>query len=144
VNFFYAVRKTDIVSFADAYPFLLIGESSLEDLNARLEQKIPMNRFRPNLVFDDSVPFAEDNWKKIKIGTTVFHIVKPCARCIMTTINQDTGMLTGKEPLKTLASYRLAQRSLQKKLLFGQYMIAENIGEFLRIGDKIEVIETKN
>lgn len=141
VNYFYAVHKTDTVSFADAYPFLLIGESSLKDLNRRLEKKIPMNRFRPNLVFNNSEPFAEDNWKKIKIGETVFHLVKPCARCVIPTIDQSSGVSDGKEPLKTLASYRIPKRSIKKKILFGQNMIAETGGGLLRIGDKVEVIE---
>lgn len=143
VNFFYAPHKTDTVSFADAYPFLLIGESSLNDLNSKLERKIQMNRFRPNLVFNNSEPFAEDNWKKIKIGNTVFHLVKPCARCVITTIDQETGISDGKEPLKTLASFRIPKRSLKKKILFGQNLIAENVGEILQIGDAVEVIELK-
>lgn len=144
VNYFYAVHKTDTVSFADAYPFLLIGESSLEDLNSRLEKKIPMNRFRPNFVFNNSEPFAEDKWKKIQIGNTVFHLVKPCARCVITTIDQAIGISDGKEPLKTLASYRIPKRSIKKKILFGQNLIAENVGEVLRVGDKLEVLESKN
>ncbi|MGI8495946.1 MAG: MOSC domain-containing protein, partial [Pyrinomonadaceae bacterium] len=82
VNPLYAANKfEDVVSFADGYPLLMIGESSLKDLNSRLEQKVSMNRFRPNLVFEDSEPFAEDNWKKIKIGNTIFQVVKPCDRC---------------------------------------------------------------
>lgn len=144
VNYFYAVRKTDVVSFADAYPFLLIGENSLNDLNSRLENPVPMNRFRPNLVVNESAAFAEDGWKKIKIGETVFHLVKPCARCVMTTIDQQTGVSDGKEPLKTLAGYRIPKRSTEKKILFGQNMIAENIGGVLRVGDRVEVLETKN
>jgi uncharacterized protein YcbX len=141
VNFFYAVHKTDTVSFADAYPFLLIGESSLNDLNSKLEKNIPMNRFRPNLVFKNAEPFAEDKWKKIKIGNAIFHLVKPCARCVITTINQETGISDGTEPLKTLASYRIPKSSIKKKILFGQNLIAENIGESLQVGDKLEVIE---
>ena len=145
VNPIYAVNKfKDEVSFADGYPFLLIGENSLNDLNSRLERKIPMNRFRPNLVFNDSEPFAEDNWKKIKIGNTIFHLVKPCARCVITTIDQATGISDGKEPLKTLASYRIPKRSIKKKILFGQNLIAENVGGFLQVGDKVVVIESKN
>jgi uncharacterized protein len=145
VNPFYAVNKfKDTVSFADGYPFLLIGESSLNDLNSRLEKKIPMNRFRPNFVFNDSEPFAEDNWKKIRIGSTIFHVVKPCSRCVMTTIDQTTGISHGKEPLKTLASYRLVKKGGEQKILFGQNLIVENAGEILKIGDEIEVIETKN
>ena len=144
VNYFYAVHKDDHVSFADGYPFLLIGENSLADLNSRLEQTLPMNRFRPNLVVKDFEAFAEDGWKQIKIGETVFHIVKPCGRCVITTINQATGEKNGTEPLKTLASYRIPKRSVKKKILFGQNLIAESEGSILRVGDKVEVLETKN
>jgi uncharacterized protein YcbX len=144
VNYFYAVQKDDHVSFADGYPFLLIGENSLANLNERLENPVPMNRFRPNLVVSDSEAFAEDGWKKIKIGATVFHVVKPCARCVMTTIDQTEGVKTGVEPLKTLASFRTPKRSIKKKILFGQNLIAEKEGDFLRVGDKVETLETKN
>lgn len=141
VNPFYAVRKfKDTVSFADGYPFLLIGENSLADLNKKLETPVPMNRFRPNLVVKDSGAFAEDNWKKIKIGNTIFDVVKPCARCVITTIEQSTGEKNGNEPLKTLAKYR----TKNGKVLFGQNLIAENTGEILKSGDKIEILETKN
>lgn len=141
VNPFYAVRKfKDIVSFADGYPFLLIGENSLADLNEKLEKPLPMNRFRPNLVIKDSEAFAEDSWKKIKIGNTIFHVVKPCARCVMTTIEQSTGEKNGQEPLKTLAKYR----NQNGKVLFGQNLIAENAGEILKVGDRVEILETKN
>lgn len=138
---FYAVRKfKDTVSFADAYPFLLIGESSLADLNEKLENPVPMNRFRPNLVISGAAAFAEDNWKKIRIGSTVFHVVKPCSRCVMTTVEQKTGVKDGKEPLKTLAKYR----TRNGKILFGQNLIAENPGEVLHLNDKVEILETKN
>jgi uncharacterized protein YcbX len=144
VNYFYAVNKDDHVSFADGYPFLLIGENSLTNLNEKLENPVPMNRFRPNLVVSGSEAFAEDGWKKIKIGETIFHIVKPCARCVMTTIDQTEGVKTGVEPLKTLASYRTPKRSIKKKILFGQNLIAEKEGDFLRVGDEVEILETKN
>lgn len=144
VNYFYAVRRDDVVSFADGYPFLLIGESSLADLNSRLDAPVPMDRFRPNLVVSDSGAFAEDEWKKIRIGANVFHVVKPCARCVITTIDQRRGTKTGAEPLKTLAAYRIPKRSVKKKILFGQYLIAENVGAVLNVGDKIEAIETKD
>lgn len=144
VNYFYAVHADDYVSFADGYPFLLIGESSLADLNEKLENPVPMNRFRPNFVIKDSEAFAEDDWKKIKIGDAIFHVVKPCARCVMTTIDQATGQKRGVEPLKTLASFRIPKRSIKKKILFGQNLIAESAGEILHVGDKIEILETKN
>lgn len=144
VNYFYAVHKDDAVSFADAYPFLLAGENSLKDLNARLENKIPMNRFRPNFVVSDGAAFAEDDWKKIRIGKTVFHVVKPCGRCVITTINQETGISDGTEPLKTLATYRIPKRSIKKKIMFGQNLIAETVGENVKVGDKVEILEAKN
>jgi uncharacterized protein YcbX len=143
VNYFYAIHKEDTVSFADAYPFLLIGESSLRDLNSRLENPVPMNRFRPNFVVSGVDAFAEDNWKQIKIGSCIFHVVKPCGRCVMTTIDQTSGVKHSVEPLRTLASYRIPKRSIKKKILFGQNLIAENVGEVLRVGDKVEIIETK-
>ena len=143
VNYLYAVKKDDHVSFADGYPFLLIGESSLQDLNDRLEKKVPMNRFRPNLVISGAEAFKEDSWKKIKLGEIIFHIVKPCERCVITTIEQKTGEKQGVEPLKTLASFRIPKRSIKKKILFGQNLIAEKAGEILKVGDKIEILETK-
>lgn len=145
VSPFYAVRKyEDTLSFADGYPLLLIGESSLTDLNSRLENAVPMNRFRPNIVIKNAEPFAEDNWKKIRIGDCVFHIVKPCARCVMTTINQETGISEGKEPLKTLAKYRLVKRGGESKINFGQNLIPENVGTSIKIGDSVEILESKN
>jgi uncharacterized protein YcbX len=143
VNYFYAVQKDDHVSFADGYPFLMIGENSLADLNSRLSEAVPMNRFRPNFVVTGAEGFAEDGWKKVRIGETVFHVVKPCARCVMTTIEQATGEKDGKEPLKTLASFRIPKRSVKKKILFGQNLIAETPGGVMRVGDKVEVLETK-
>lgn len=140
-------KNRDIVSFADGYPLLVIGENSLNDLNEKLADKIPMNRFRPNLIVSGSAPFAEDLWEKIKIGETVFRSSKPCVRCVMTTIDQKAGVFTGKEPLKTLASYRMAKDvfpgnyaefGLEKTgVLFGQNLIAENFGETVKIGDEI-------
>lgn len=144
VSPYYAVRKyQDEVSFADGYPLLIIGESSLADLNSKLEREVGMDRFRPNIVFKDGEPFAEDKWKKIRLGETIFHVVKPCARCVMTTINQETGEIEGKEPLKTLSTYRLSKRGGKTKVNFGQNMIAENFGKTVSIGDKIEIIESR-
>lgn len=144
VSYFYAVHKEDVVSFADAYPFLLTGENSLKDLNDKLDKKIPMNRFRPNFVVAGSDAFAEDVWKKIKIGATVFHVVKPCARCVVTTIDQTSGVSGGSEPLKTLATYRIPKRSVKKKIMFGQNLIAETSGAPIKIGDKVEIIDWKS
>jgi uncharacterized protein YcbX len=137
VSPFYAVRKfKDAVSFADAYPFLLIGQASLDDLNSRLANKVPMNRFRPNIVVEGFEPFAEDDWKKIQIGSNIFHVVKPCARCVMPTIDQAAGKKTGVEPLKTLASYR----TKSGKVLFGQNLIADKSGGVVREGDEVKIL----
>lgn len=118
----YAVNF-ESVSFADGMPYLIIGQASLDELNARLEQPVPMNRFRPNLVFSGGAPYLEDEIRKIRIGTVDFQIVKPCARCVLTTINQETGE-GGKEPLRTLASYR----TVGYKVMFGQNALALNNG----------------
>ncbi len=136
----YAVRKfEDIVSFADGYPFLLIGQASLDDLNSRLQEPVGMNRFRPNFVVAGAEPFAEDTWKRVRIGSTVFHVVKPCDRCVITTIDQAKGEKTGKEPLKTLSEYR----NRNGKVLFGQNLIADEPGATIKAGDEVEVVEYK-
>lgn len=133
----FAIRKTDVVSFADGYPFLLISEATLGDLNSRLESPVPMSRFRPNFVVSGSGPFEEDTWRRIRIGSTEFHLVKPCARCVMTTVDQTRGEKTGKEPLATLSQYR----NFDGKVLFGQNLIAESAGGTVRVGDEVEVLE---
>ena len=124
-----------IVSFADGYPVMLLGESSLVDLNSRLAQTVPMNRFRPNLVVSGSPAFAEDRWSAIKIGEAHFHGVKLCDRCVLTTINQDVGERTGPEPLQTLAAYRRQGQ----KVMFGRYIIPE-APSVVSVGDSVEVL----
>ena len=131
----YAVGERDQVGFADGYPFLLIPEASLADLNSRMEQPLPMNRFRPNIVVQGSLPYVEDIWRTIRIGQIMFHIVKACARCEIPTTDQNTAT-RGKEPLKTLATYRHGIRGV----MFGQNLIHESQG-VIRIGDTVEVIE---
>ena len=142
-------KNDDIVSFADGYPLLLIGENSLGELNERLADSVPMNRFRPNLVVRGTPAFAEDAWKSVNIGETVFRITKPCARCVVTTIDQLSGIVSGKEPLKTLATFRMVKDVYpenfhllglsETSVLFGQNMIAETFGATIRISDEIEV-----
>lgn len=130
-------KNNEFVSFADAYPFLLIGQASLDDLNCRLERAVPMNRFRPNLVVNTSIAFEEDNWRSIRIGNTLFHLVKPCARCVLTTIDQQTGV-AGKEPLRTLSTYR----TINNKVLFGQNTISGKSGEYIKLGDAVQVVQS--
>src|SRR5689334_13307200 len=98
-------RSPAATAFSDGYPVLLLSEASLADLNGRLQQRLPMNRFRPNLVVRDCDAFAEDGWRKIRVGEIELDVVKPCGRCSTTTVDQLTGV-AGKEPLATLASYR--------------------------------------
>lgn len=126
----YAVNG-ESVSFADGMPYLIIGQESLNDLNSRLEIPVPMDRFRPNIVFSGGVAFQEDSLRKVKIGDLEFQIVKPCARCVMTTVDQETGE-KGKEPLKTLSSYR----TINNKVYFGQNVVALQSGK-IKIGDVI-------
>lgn len=128
----YAVNS-ESVSFADGMPYLLISQASLDDLNSRLGEPISMNRFRPNLVFSGMTPYQEDQFVKMTIGEVEFQGIKLCARCVMTTINQETGE-KGKEPLKTLATYRQQGH----KILFGQNVVALNLGE-VRVGDKVTI-----
>jgi uncharacterized protein len=126
-------RPEDRVHLADGFPFLLISEASLEELNERLEEPIPMNRFRPNLVVRGCSPFAEDGWRNIRVGEMSFRVVKPCARCAITTVEQTTGE-KGKEPLTTLAKFR----KVGGKVMFGQNVIHDAPGT-LRVGDGVEM-----
>jgi uncharacterized protein len=119
------------VSLADAYPFLVIGQSSLDDLNTRLEDAVPMNRFRPNFVVTGGDPYEEDNWRNLRIGDNRFIGVKKCARCVLTTVNQDTGE-KGTEPLFTLSTYRKENN----KVNFGQNLVAVDHKE-VREGDSV-------
>ncbi len=129
----------DIVSFADAYPFLVIGEGSLNDLNSKLEEPLPMNRFRPNLVVSGSEAFAEHEWRKFSVGENIFYGVKPSKRCVITTVDQDEGIFTGKEPLRTLATYR----DVPGGVIFGENLLSANPGGIIRVGDDVSVIERK-
>jgi uncharacterized protein len=106
------------VGFADAFPFLLISEESLADLNARLAQPLPMNRFRPNLVIAGGEPYAEDRLERFEAGGIAFHVVKSCDRCVVTTTDQETTE-RGVEPLRTLATYR----KVDGKVMFGQNVV---------------------
>jgi uncharacterized protein YcbX len=128
------INEDHIVSFADAYPFLIIGKSSLDDLNTRLVNPIPMNRFRPNLVFTGGNAYEEDNWKDFKIGNAEFKAVKPCARCVITTTNQNTAERSA-EPLKTLANYR----KVNNKIMFGMNVVCNKTG-VVSVNQTIELL----
>jgi uncharacterized protein YcbX len=119
------------VSFADAFPFLVISEESLADLNSRLAEPLPMNRFRPNLVVGGAQPYDEDRWERVEINGIRLRIVKPCARCVITTTDQATTE-RGQEPLRTLARYRKSWG----QVMFGQNAVHETLGR-LRVGDRV-------
>jgi uncharacterized protein YcbX len=127
----YAVQG-ESVSFADGMPYVIIGQSSLDELNGRLADPVGMDRFRPNLVFSGGEAYAEDQFKQLQIGEVEFQVVKPCARCVMITVDQDKGT-KGKEPLATLATYR----SQDSKVYFGQNAVALAPG-MVRVGDFIQ------
>ena len=136
VNTKYARNKS--VSFADAYPFLIIGEESLNELNYRMGKALPMSRFRTNFVFSGGKPFDEDGWQKIRIGNIEFDVVKPCARCVITTVNHITGEKE-KEPLLTLSKFR----KVKGNILFGQNMVTDDRGK-IELGTQIEVLNWKD
>jgi hypothetical protein len=127
-------RDDEITSLSDGYPFLLLGQESLNLLNSKLDKPLPMNRFRPNFVFTGGNPNDEDNFNKFEINGIIFSAVKPCARCSITTIDQTTGIVS-KEPLKTLAAYR----SQNNKVMFGQNLLHTGKG-IVSVGDQIHLI----
>jgi uncharacterized protein YcbX len=128
-------NEGDKTAFSDGFPLLLISQGSLDDLNQRLTTPIGMNRFRPNIVVQGCQPFAEDAWKKLRIGDVTFRIVKPCSRCVIPSINIETAEKE-EEPLKTLLNYR----KRENKIFFGQNVIADTKGK-IEIGMPVEVIK---
>ena len=126
----------ETVSFADGYPCLLISNASLADLNGRLADPLPMDRFRPNLVVDGCEAFAEDRWRKMAVGKTVFRFAGRCPRCSVTTVNQASGQRHSEEPLRTLATYR--QR--ESGVVFGVNLVPEKTG-LIALGDQVTVLE---
>ncbi len=116
---------------------LMIGQASLDDLNKRLESTVPMNRFRPNIVFTGGTVFEEDTMQHFQINGIDLYAVKPCARCVVTTTDQETGA-TAKEPLKTLASYRTGNN----KVYFGQNILYKEQG-IIKVGDELNVVQVK-
>jgi uncharacterized protein YcbX len=153
-------RPGDFVGFADGFPLLVATTASLADLNARLEQPVPMDRFRPNIVIDGADAWAEDAWKRIRIGGLTMRVAKPCARCVITTTDQKTAA-RGVEPLRTLATFRAVPKARPamgeggappnpgtadadapsgNDVMFGQNAIPDGEG-IVRVGDAVTVLE---
>lgn len=127
----------DEVSFADGYPLLLIAQASLNGLNARLDTPLPMSRFRPNLVVDGAAAHAEDGWRRLRIGAVEFEGIKPCVRCVFTTVDPAIGEFDPSgEPLRMLATYRRGD----KGITFGQNLIARGAGT-IAPGDAVEILD---
>lgn len=130
-------RLGERTAFSDGFPFLLIGQASLDDLVRRVGRPLDMLRFRPNLVISGAEPYAEDAWKRIRIGQLTFRIVKPCSRCVIPTIDPLSAERDpDREPLNTLLSYRKGQGGV----FFGQNLISEGTGQ-LAVGMPVEVLE---
>lgn len=130
-------KDDDQVAFADGFPLLLIGQASLEDLSERVGRPMEMLRFRPNLVIEGSAAFAEDDWKRIRIGDVEFRVVKPCSRCILTTIDPQTGERSAdREPFSTLQAYR----SKADGAMFGQNLVNDSNGR-LEVGMPVTILE---
>jgi len=123
----------DKASFSDGFPYLLLSQASLDDLNARMEEPLPVDRFRPNIVVEGCGPYDEDRWGRVTLGGLPFRVAKPCSRCAITTTDQRTAQ-RGKEPLKTLATYRKRGGAVY----FGQNLIPDSTGA-LSVGDPLEV-----
>lgn len=129
----YAQPK-DHTAFSDGFPILLTSQASLDDLNSRMDEAIPMARFRPNVVVSGCEAFAEDEWQQLKVGDITLRIVKPCSRCVIPSIDIATAERT-KEPTMTLISYR----KHDNKIFFGQNVVADGEGK-IEIGMKVIVI----
>ncbi|SHF85545.1 MOSC domain-containing protein [Flavobacterium defluvii] len=122
-------KQTFNVSLADGYPYLLIGSKSLDFLNDKLDEKITIKRFRPNIVVTSENPHEEDDFKAFTIGEVQFKNVKPCGRCVMVNNDPENGRLK-KEPLKTLSKYR----NVDNSVLFGTNIVSLNSG-IINVGD---------
>jgi len=135
----------NLVSFT-GFPFLIISEASLNELNNRISASEPlsMRRFRPNVVVDGDYPFIEDSWNKIQIGNVTIRCVRKCSRCKMTTIDPDSGEMTNNEPLDTLATFRKGLHGKGgSEVCFGQQAIHENTGE-IEIGQMIQILKSES
>jgi uncharacterized protein YcbX len=143
---FAIVPGADQVGYADAFPFLLTAQATLDQLNLGLPAPLPMDRFRPNIVVRGTTPDAEYGWREISIGGAGLSIVKPCTRCVVTTIDQRSGRKDGVEPLAALGrDYFLRAQmgnALVQGAVFGENAIASRPGE-IRVGDPVRLLSAK-
>ncbi|MBW4936335.1 MOSC domain-containing protein [Marinobacter sp. F4206] len=133
------VRDLRRVSFADGFPLLITNRASLEELNGRLDTPVEMRRFRPNMVVDGAGPWEEDHWRALGVGDISLDLVKPCSRCVMTTVDPDAGVKDGSvQPLRTLSQYRRTEDGV----IFGMNAIHESAGR-VRVGDPVTITKTE-
>ncbi len=123
----YTPRVDAETAFSDGYPLLAVLQESLDDLNTRLAEPVPMTRFRPNIVVAGAPAWSEDAWRVLAIGSITLDAVKPCARCVVPTTDQATGARhPTREPLRTLATFRTIKGL---GAIFGQNLVAGGEGE---------------
>jgi len=131
----HVAQEGDSTLFADGFPLLLTNQASLDDLNHRLSQRVGMERFRPNIIIEGQVPFEEDHWRKVEVNGVSLRFAQRCPRCSVPTVNPDTGIMEGPEPIRTLSEYRTGSDG---EIYFGINMIPES-GGAIHIGNKISV-----
>ncbi|MFK8041003.1 MOSC domain-containing protein [Congregibacter sp.] len=123
------------VAFSDGFPLLIVSQASLDDLNSRLPEPVPMDRFRPNLVIEGAAAYAEDHWRSLRIGTTMLEVVKPCSRCAIPSINQQTAERDSVIN-RVLASYRRRDGVIY----FGMNAIV-SAGDGFNVGDAVTLLD---
>lgn len=128
-------RADDVVGFADGFPLLLASASSLDDLNARMAAPLPMDRFRPNIVVQGAAPWAEDTWRRVRVGDLTIRVAKPCSRCVVTTTDQGTAV-RGAEPMRALARFR----RMGNEVMFAQNAVPDAPGT-IAVGDAITLLD---
>ena len=128
------------VSFADGFPYLITTTGSLDALRASAGDQIPMDRFRPNIVIETEAPWLEDTWTTLDLGGQVFDLVKPCTRCVMTTLDQETGDQVGQSTMQALIQTRARAGDWGRGVLFGMNAIARTPGAVLRCGMPVTVV----
>jgi uncharacterized protein YcbX len=131
----------DQTSLADGFPLLVASKPSLASLSAHFPPNtdIGMDRFRANIVLDGNLPFEEDVLHVVRIGEVVLELVKPCTRCKIPTINQQTAIADSMEPLTTLTRVRRGKGDGLQGVFFGQDAIPRSLGE-ISVGDRVEVL----
>ena len=131
------------VSLADGFPLLVTSSSSFAALRAALPAGgcIDMDQFRPNIVIDGLAPFEEDTIHEVRIGEVVIEFVKPCTRCQMIALNQDTGARSGVT-LPMITALRGGKTDDLQGAFFGQNAIIKVPG-IIRASDKVEILSRK-